>query len=468
MDFSTIEFWLSLIPAAILIGIGSLLLKNRGTLREHFQKYALALTGLTLLGLASLNTLSIFLLVMLTAWFGCKWGSNKRPKTQKLLLVVLIVLQLLPLIYYKYADFICNDLAGAQWDTLRDVLIPIGVSFYTFQLIGFCIDTLVRRQPMPKFIDFVNFASFFPQIVAGPIERRADLLPQVQNLNLSLRSTNLQAGIPYIILGLFFKLAMADNLAAAFYADYAGSNAITVWCNNLLFAFRIYFDFAGYGLTAYGIAKCMGIRLRMNFLCPYTATNITDFWRKWHTSLTLWFRDYIYFPLGGSRTKKWALNILIVFIISGIWHGAGWNFIVWGAIAGIAIVAHRSFAKTGVKLPRAIGWGLTFGLMVFAWMFFYDTTPALLEHHLNVIFTPANYDLHAFVAEITARKQPGTMVGMFIALSFAIIIVEALSARRNREEPYCYFLHPVAVGIMVLLLIQLNNPTPNPFIYFAF
>lgn len=468
MDFSTAEFWYSLIPALLLIWLGNVLLRRWSDVRRRYNKLLMLVLSLVLLGLASWQTLCIFLTVTLTAWVVCKWGLRLGQGGRRALLWCTVPVLLLPLLYYKYADFICNGIAGQQWDTLRDLIIPIGISFYTFQIIGFCIDTLLRDEPMPRFVDYMNFGSFFPQIVAGPIERRSDLLPQVQRMELALRASDFEVGLPYVILGLFFKMALADNIATAFWADYAGHNAWMVWLNNLLFTFRIYFDFAGYGLTAYGIARCLGITLRMNFISPYTAGNITEFWRRWHTSLTLWFRDYIYFALGGSRTKRWALNILIVFTISGIWHGAGWNFVMWGAFAGVAMVVHRVFRNLGGKLPSLLGWGMTFCMMVFVWMFFYDAKPEMLEHHLHVIAEPANYDLRAFVQELVDRQMAGTLPGLFLLLSFAVVLVEYLSGRRYRDEPYRLLLSPVACGVLVFLLVVLNTSVQNQFIYFAF
>lgn len=466
MDFSSLIFWQTLLPALAIIYLISSLLKVPQKI--YFHKIAIAALGLSLLGLASIETLLIFLSVTMTAWVACKFCVQCKLSTKRIVLVPLIIVILLPLLYYKYSDFICNDIAGREWNTLRDLIIPIGISFYTFQIIGFCIDTLIKNKEMPKFIDYLNFAAFFPQIVAGPIERRADLLPQVQKMQLPLRATNYETGIPFVILGLFFKLTLADNLATAFHNNYTGSNAWMIWLNNILFTFRIYFDFAGYGLCAYGIAKCLGITLRMNFLSPYTATNITEFWRRWHTSLTLWFRDYIYFPLGGSRTKRWALNIIIVFTISGIWHGAGWNFIIWGTFAGVAMVVHRIFRNKGYKLPSIIGWGITFVMMVFVWMFFYDSNQELLCHHLNVISDAENYGIRVFFNELIENQRAASLAFVFILMAFTVIFIEFISQRKTPDEPYRLLLSPYACGIMIFLMIIFYNSTQNAFIYFAF
>lgn len=469
MDFSTASFWYSLLPAILVLAVGDRQLKQRPTAKQLFHKWLMLVLSLILLGIANETTLIIFLSVTISAYFLCRWGCRLGMRGRKWLLGGLIPLLLLPLIYYKYSYFFGSAILQQEWDTLRDLIIPIGISFYTFQVIGFCIDTLMRSEPMPRWLDYMNFCAYFPQIVAGPIERRADLLPQVEKMELACTRDNLAQGIPYIILGLFFKLALADNLAQAMWVKYNWGNAWIVWINNLLFTFRIYFDFGGYGLTAYGIARCMGITLRMNFLSPYTACNIKEFWRRWHTSLTQWFTDYIYFALGGSRTKRWALNMLIVFLISGLWHGAGWNFIIWGALAGIALIIHRLFNKAGLRLWAPLGWLLTFTYMVFVWMFFYTPDFSLLLQRLEWIFSPNCYDVTGIVTHLswTFIIPRSSFIPFMIPLASACIILEWLSWKKY-DNPYQLLLHPITCGIMVAIMILLNNPVSNQFIYFAF
>ena len=469
MDFSTASFWYSLLPAILVLAVGDRLLKNRPAAKQLFHKLLMLGLSLILLGIANETTLIIFLAVTLAAYYLCRWGCTLGMTARRWLLGALIPLLLLPLIYYKYSYFLGSAILQQEWDTLRNLIIPIGISFYTFQVIGFCIDTLMRNEPMPKWLDYMNFCAYFPQIVAGPIERRADLLPQVEKMELNCSKQNLEAGIPYIILGLFFKLALADNLAFAMWNWYNWGNAWVIWLNNLLFTFRIYFDFGGYGLTAYGIARCMGITLRMNFLSPYTACNIKEFWRRWHTSLTQWFTDYIYFSLGGSRTKRWALNMLIVFLISGLWHGAGWNFIIWGGLAGLALVAHRIFHNAGLRLWAPLGWLLTFVYMVFVWMFFYIHDFQLLTKNLSSLFSPELYNFSQFMAHLawTHRVINHAFIPFFLLFAFICLFLEALSWKKY-GNPYRLFLHPISCGIMVALMILLRNPVRNDFIYFAF
>lgn len=469
MDFSTASFWFSLLPAILVLAAGDYLLRNHPTGKQLFHKWLVLLLSLTLLGIANETTLVIFLAVTISAYFLCRWGCGLGMPARRWLLGGLIPLLLLPLAYYKYAYFFGSAILQQEWDTLRHLVIPIGISFYTFQVIGFCIDTLMRSEPMPRWLDYMNFCAYFPQIVAGPIERRADLLPQVQKMELACTRSNLEQGIPYIILGLFFKLALADNLAYAMWPNYNWGNAWMVWLNNLLFTFRIYFDFGGYGLTAYGLARCMGITLRMNFMSPYTACNIKDFWRRWHTSLTQWFTDYIYFALGGSRTRRWAVNMLLVFLISGLWHGAGWNFIIWGGLAGIALIVHRVFHNAGLRLWPPLGWLLTFGYMVFVWMFFYASDSTLLTRLLHIICNAESYDFAAFIAHNSwTYRVPGAVFMLpMVLLAFTCIILEAISWKRY-GNPYQLLLTPTSCGIMVALMLLLHNPATNQFIYFAF
>lgn len=467
MDFSNLYFWFFLIPSLALICIVSYFLsKKKPSCCIYFEKIALLLLSLTFLGFTNPLTLIIFLGVTLITYWGVKLLQSRSSNTKKIALCVMIPVLLSPLIYYKYAWFIGSHIPGFQWDTLRHLIIPAGISFYTFQNISFCIDTLSRGQKVPRFLDFMNFSGYFPQIVAGPIERRENFLPQIENFRFKWSKRNLDTGIRFIVLGLFFKLCLADNLSLAFCAGKT-TNVWLIWMNNLSFTLRIYFDFAGYGIIAYGLARCMGLRLTMNFLSPLTASNVSDYWRRWHISLTSWFRDYIYFNMGGSRTRRWALNIVLVFLISGIWHGAGWNFILWGVLIGITMVLHRIFRKVGGYLPTSIATVLTFCCMVFIWMFFYETDTDLLWEKTKVVFSPSCYTgayFYDFLRLASVRIMPFVF---FVMLGFIVVFLEWLGIQR-RNDPYAILTSPIACGIWVFLLMLFNPGINNQFIYFAF
>lgn len=471
MEYTSATFWLCLLPSLVVLLAGDRVLREREKARNLFHRIMMLVVSVVLISLSGWVTLGIFAAVSMAAYGLCHWGLRCGRRGRRMMLWFTIPLLLLPLLYYKYGYFIGVNVFREQWDTLKDLVIPLGISFYTFQIIGFCIDTLTKEEQgqMPGLLDYLNFCAFFPRFVAGPIERRAELLPQMQRMELAFTAENVNIGLRYIILGLFFKIALADNLAYAFWSGYDWGNAWMVWCNNLLFTFRIYFDFAGYALSAYGLAKCMGITLRMNFLSPYTATNVRDFWRRWHTSLTSWFTEYIYFPMGGSRTKRWALNMIIVFLISGLWHGAAWNFVIWGGLAGVALVIHRWFRNHGWQMWAPLGWLLTFGMTVLTWMFFYVTDLELLFKHLQWIFSAHAYNINGFVAACAWKfLVPHTAcIAPMLLLSFAVLLCEFV-AQRKHDNPYHLLLHPYACGVEVFLIILLQSGATNQFIYAAF
>ena len=301
MNFAELRFWEYLLSGlALIVGLRLLFSPVLLGREQLFDKIALLVLGLVLLMAVSWITFAIYLLVVAVTYGGLVWIRNHHEDHAKKYLMVLIPLQLAPLFYYKYADFVVNRVLGREFDTLRDLMIPVGISFYTFQKVAFVVDSLVFKHPLPRLLDYLNFAGFFPQIVAGPIERKTDLLPQMEGFRFRWQPRDIDDGAGWIALGLFFKCCLADNLAVYFSPSLA-SNAYQVWLANFLFGLRIYYDFAGYSLVAFGLARCLGVRLTLNFTSPYCSTDIGEFWRRWHITLSQWFRDYLYFPLGGGR-----------------------------------------------------------------------------------------------------------------------------------------------------------------------
>jgi alginate O-acetyltransferase complex protein AlgI len=304
------------------------------------SKLSLLATALILLGSESWLTLAAFLWVVLLGWVciliqTAKWQASLKTT----LFTLLLAAQLAPLFYFKYWNFVLNECLGLDV-SIPFILIPMGLSFYTFQTIGFWVDHLRNPQPRPTFLDYLNFSSFFPQIVAGPIEKSESLLPQIEKVHFKIHLANLEAALRWIIVGLAYKLIVADNLgnlSDKFTIDPA--NAWQVWFECITFGIRIYFDFdfAGYSFIAVGLGLLFGVHLTLNFRWPYWSTDLREFWRNWHVTLGAWLRDYIYLPLGGRRVKWWAANTLIVFLVSGIWHGAGWGFLIWGLMHGLGV-----------------------------------------------------------------------------------------------------------------------------------
>ena len=270
---------------------------------------------------------------------------TKTKKRSKGLLASTIVLLLLPLLSFKYLDFLMDstgDLLSLASLTVEmpdfELFLPIGISFYTFMAVGYVVDVFKGKVPVEKnLLDFSLFVGFFPQIASGPIGRAGQLIPQLKEKQ-PLLYRNLSAGIKMMLWGFFMKLVVGDR--AGIYVDtvfgnYMHHNGVSLMLATFMYTIQIYCDFAGYSLIAIGAARTMGIELMENFRRPYFATSVADFWRKWHISLSTWFRDYVYFPCGGSRCSKMKMyrNLMITFLVSGLWHGAAYNFILWGGVS---------------------------------------------------------------------------------------------------------------------------------------
>lgn len=467
MNFAEIRFWTLLAAGIGLIAILRPLFRARlGNRIAEYDRWSLMSLGVFLLACVSLLTLTIFVLVALGSYVGTRWIVRHPRSHHKWYLIVIIPLLMSPLLYYKYANFVLNQVLPFEFSSLRDMLIPVGISFYTFQKIAFIIDTLAFNQPIPRFVDYINFACFFPQIVAGPIERRRDLLPQMETFTFRWSKEGLNQGVTWIALGLFFKLCLADNIAL-FFRGWSVSNPYLIWLDNLIFGLRIYYDFAGYSLVAVGLGRCIGIRLTLNFLSPYCSTSIIEFWRRWHVTLSQWFRDYVYVPLGGGRHPRWWLNIAIVFIVSGIWHGAGWNFILWGALHATFLILNRALGSHW-SVPAPLAWGCTFLAAFFAWLSFYETRTSQLLAKMGTLLTPTAYGPTALREALTAYGGADLLtLSCFLILIVVVMVLEWRSVAKA-NEPYLLLRRPWLLTVLVILTVLLAPGRNNAFIYFAF
>ncbi len=311
---------------------------------------------------------------------------------RKLWVAASLIINLAILFFFKYYNFAATSVTelfsfiglGARVPTLN-ILLPVGISFYTFQALGYTIDVYRKSVPCEKnFIDYALFVSFFPQLVAGPIERTGNIVPQLKGTH-KFRFANLRDGFLLILWGLMKKMVIADNLAVVVnnvYNNPTAHTGVQLAFATVCFAFQIYCDFSAYTDIARGSAKIIGIDLTMNFKCPYAADSIKDFWRRWHISLSSWFKDYLYFPLGGSRVSKGRhiFNIMTVFFISGIWHGAAFTYIIWGVLHGLyqavgiltTPLRERFYKLVSPKNPVLKGFKIagTFCLVCLAWILF--------------------------------------------------------------------------------------------------
>ena len=287
---------------------------------------------------------------------------KKSEKKRKFVLFIGIFLNLAVLSYYKYTDFCIeniNFIFGTDIPLLY-LLLPIGISFFTFQQVAYLVDCYKFDIQEPKFLNYCLFVSFFPQLIAGPIVHHSEMMPQFLNLkNKYVNYNNLCKGLFIFSLGLFKKTAIADTFAIWVNQGFSYNQALTffeAWRTSLSYSFQLYYDFSGYSDMAVGAALMFNILLPINFNSPYKAVNIQDFWRRWHMTLSRWLKDYIYIPLGGNKKKSYRIyiNLLLTFALGGIWHGAGWTFMIWGILHGSATVIHRIWQKTKIHSLIAV------------------------------------------------------------------------------------------------------------------
>lgn len=390
---------------------------------------------------------------------------------------------------FKYLGFFAkaaNDLAmlmgmpDQKWEI--SIILPVGISFYTFQTLSYTIDIYRKKlNPEPNFARFALFVSFFPQLVAGPIERASSLLPQLRTLQ-KITAQNMAIGLRTIAWGFFLKVVVADR--AAVFADLIYQNPETfdsgaTLLGMLAFTFQIYGDFAGYSAIAIGIAQILGVTLQQNFNTPYFSTSLTGFWRRWHISLSTWFRDYVYIPLGGNQRGPWRLyfNLLIVFLVSGFWHGANWTFIAWGGLHGVGLMLERLLQKSirlnhQSRLARLISGVSVFSFTVIAWTFFRSPTinDALL--HLNTLFALTSDGIG--VLEMTNSITQANVFQLGLAIiSVAILLIadwyRHYGPSKVTIENTIQRFRPELYALLVTLICILGIFTdPRQFIYFQF
>ena len=439
-----------------LISLIKLIIKD-----ARIDRILLAFLSLSLLGLESVSTLVVFLSVFGVTYGGLRWAPSS---FSRLFVCGLSFLQLLPLLFYKYAPFAVSQVTGDLPDVLSDLAIPVGLSFYTFQMVGLVVDTLKGRQPLPSFLNCLNFASFFPQIVAGPIERRSDLLPQMESFRFRLNWVDVELGVRWVVLGLFMKLTLGDNLAAeSGHVVFDAKNPFLVWLECVFFSLRVYYDFCGYSLVAYGLARMLGIRLMLNFRNPYWTTNFRDFWRNWHISLSQWFRDYLYIPLGGNRGRFRVFLLFLVFGVSGVWHGAGWNFIFWGLLHGAFLLLPK---WTSLKVPKPLAWGIHMILVTFSWLFFLEQDVALLLQKLGSLFDVTSYHMGHLKGVVTAFPSKSALLASLVifALSALSLILEGC----RLQVPYDLLTRRVSCLVMIVMIFLFQPNGSHEFIYFNF
>lgn len=372
-------------------------------------------------------------------------SDGKKVVYKKLCVASSCILNLVVLFFFKYYNFAIENVAvilkrfNIQMTVPTfDILLPVGISFYIFQAISYTLDVYRNEIKAEKnFLKYALFVSFFPQLVAGPIERSKNLLKQI-NIPTTLNISNVKTGLLIMSYGLFMKVVVADNIALIVdrvFANYRNENGMILMGATILFAFQIYCDFAGYSELAIGSAKVLGFSLSKNFDTPYLAMNIKDFWRRWHISLTSWFRDYLYIPLGGNRKGKIRkyLNNMIIFLASGIWHGAAWHYIFWGGLNGLYIVIQditeqirmRVYEKLNIK-REMFAWKIfsvlvTFMLVDISWLFF---RAGNMKQGIEILYKIVeDFRITYFISDAYLGMFGSTKMFMIITVSLGIVLV---------------------------------------------
>ena len=337
-------------------------------------------------------------------------------KERKIWMIMGVIFNLGLLGYFKYYDFFVENINTVFRTnfTLLHILLPLGISFFTFQQLSFIIDSYNEKSMKYDFLSYCLFVTFFPQLIAGPIVLSNEMLPQFEDKrNKVINYENMNRGLYMFSIGLAKKVIIADtiaNFANAGFDKMETLNIIEAWMTSISYTLQLYFDFSGYCDMAMGIALMFNIVLPLNFNSPYKSTNIQEFWKKWHMTLGRFMTNYLYIPLGGNRLgeRKTLRNLFIVFMASGIWHGAGWNFVIWGGLHGICILVHRVWKNSGRKMNKLLGWFITINLVNIFWIFFRAET---LKGALKILKGMFSYkSLITIVFEI---EQKNNLMGMY-------------------------------------------------------
>ncbi len=384
----------------------------------------------------------------------------------KAILIFGIVCNLALLGYFKYADFLISNLnAIANTNlSLLHIALPLALSFVTFQQIAYLVDSYNKQTKENSFLNYCLFIIFFPQLIAGPIVHHKEMMPQFANkFNLIKNYKFIALGLFVFSMGLFKKSVVADIFSIFANAGFDVEGNLTflqAWATSLSYTFQLYFDFSGYCDMAIGLALLFNIRLPINFNSPYKALNIQDFWHRWHITLSRFLRDYIYIPLGGNRggQSRTYLNLFLVFLIGGLWHGAAWTFVVWGALHGVAIVIHRCWQKLNFKLNKIIAWIITFNFVNFTWIFFRAKSFKDAMRVIRGMFF-GEFKIDVNYLEI-----------LFIVLAFLVVLLFKNSMQIAFDKKFKFSIWQIFATSFFLfisiLAIRLNNA--SEFLYFRF
>lgn len=399
---------------------------------------------------------------------------------RKLLMILGIVANVLLLGYFKYFDFVIeniNLILNVQFNYMN-ILLPLGISFFTFQQIAYLVDSYEGKTKEYDFLTYTLFVTFFPQLIAGPIVHHKEMIPQFENIrNRVINYKNLSEGLFLLSIGLFKKVIIADFFANAAQIGFSHASILSFsesWISIFSYTFQIFFDFSGYTDMARGIGLMFNIRLPQNFNNPYIAIDIQDFWRRWHMTLSRFLRDYIYIPLGGNRKGEFYTyrNLFLTFLIGGIWHGANWTFVIWGVLHGVGSIINRLYKNVSFSIHNKLAWFLTFIYISFTWVFFGSSNVNLACKIIQSAFNPLLFEIPRIYFPEIRFSSSGLTFDFFVLIAIPLVLFFV----HNRffrdfvddfapQKKYCLF---ISIILIIILYMLIRPDYTSPFIYFNF
>jgi alginate O-acetyltransferase complex protein AlgI len=429
----------------------------------------------------NISYLSLIIISIIVNFFtGTYLTNNTHERKRKIVLTLGIAFNVILLGYYKYMDFFIsttNTLFATDLPLLK-LALPLAISFFTFQQIAYLVDSFRFETKGYKIHEYMLFVTFFPQLIAGPIVHHKEIMSELHPQNYRLNSKNIALGIFIFGVGLFKKVMIADTFSVWANLGYNNAfdlNFVEAWITSLSYTMQLYFDFSGYCDMATGAALLFNIRLPINFNSPYKALNIQDFWRRWHMTLNRFMTQYIYFPLGGSKVGpiRAYINIMIIFMISGFWHGAGWTFIFWGFLHGVASVIYRWWKLRGYSMPKWLAWFITFQFVNAAWVFFRATNFDQAIYIIKAMVGLENFVLPTRVARLISMNlvPDGPLLFTYYSVILILIALYIVAIQKNSFELMHRFkpnyLNLVfIVVISIVSILQLGKV--SEFLYFNF
>lgn len=455
--------------------------------RIRYKNYFLLVCSLFFYAWGGIYYALIMAGVIALNFLGAKWLSSKEGKSRKGILAFVVLLNLLILFFFKYFNMLVamaetilalgeGSMDGGFWMEffslegtgalhIARIALPIGISFFTFQAMSYVIDVYRKATPpQTNILDFALYVSLFPQLIAGPIVQYSDIARQLKDRRES--ESDFLYGVERFCLGLGKKVLIANtlgNVADQVWAlETDGIGAGLAWLGLFSYTFQIYYDFSGYSDMAIGIGRMLGFRWKENFDYPYTALSIQEFWRRWHISLSSWFKNYVYIPLGGNRKGQMMTcrNLLIVFLLTGIWHGANYTFLIWGLLYAVLLIVERLFLGEVLKKNpfKLLNWVYTMFFVMTGWVFFRADNVFIAVAYIGCLFRfgQARYSVLSYLS-----------MKVMLALIFGAL-GSGFIQRYGKKIPRVYELFPVQMGILILSILSIIAGTYNPFIYFQF